>query len=356
MTQKGLKVISCVPIGEGQTYDLEVEHPDHQFYLANGVLTSNSHAVAYAVDSYYCAWLQTKYPDEWCCGYLQSVSNSTDKLERAIADVKSLGYTIKKIDINHSGYDWTIIPGEEKSLARSFKSCKGIGEAAVEEIMLNRPYSSVEDLLWNADGSWKHSKFNKRCFEALVKIGAFDSMNLIGDGRPFSSYAHMHFCMIENLDLLKKSPKRDPDFGKRALQALIEKTRDDIQPWTRSERIMNMSEVLSDVSLIDVIPEETLEYLSKKGVKAIEEFGEAEREICWFVVDSVEVKRTKNGKAYYRMRVFGNSTTRLSMNVWGLPVGKENTVKPYDVCIGELSNSDFGFATTFWKLKVLEIK
>ncbi len=38
--------------GKQQTYDLEVAHHDHQYYLSNGILQSNSHAVAYAIDSY----------------------------------------------------------------------------------------------------------------------------------------------------------------------------------------------------------------------------------------------------------------------------------------------------------------
>ena len=32
-----------------QTFDLEVAHHDHQYYLNNGILQSNSHAIAYAI-------------------------------------------------------------------------------------------------------------------------------------------------------------------------------------------------------------------------------------------------------------------------------------------------------------------
>jgi hypothetical protein len=57
------KIVSCVPAGKHQTYDLEVNHPNHQFYLANGALTSNSHAMAYAITSYQCVHGQTRIFD-----------------------------------------------------------------------------------------------------------------------------------------------------------------------------------------------------------------------------------------------------------------------------------------------------
>ena len=117
---EGVRIASARYVGKQRAYDIEVEHPDHQFYLANGLLTSNSHAVAYAIDSYLCAWLQTYYEPEWCCAYLESVSNNADKLARAIQDVKMLGYSLKKLDVNVASHTWTIVEGE-KAFLRIFR-------------------------------------------------------------------------------------------------------------------------------------------------------------------------------------------------------------------------------------------
>lgn len=70
------KIIAFEEVGECDTYDLEVEHTDHQYYLANGILTSNSHAVSYSLISFQCAWLFNYYPAEWMAAYLQM---ETDK-------------------------------------------------------------------------------------------------------------------------------------------------------------------------------------------------------------------------------------------------------------------------------------
>jgi hypothetical protein len=111
--------------GDHDTYDLEVEHSDHQFYLPNGILTSNSHAVAYAIDSYMCAWLLTHYESEWLCTYLESMSANSEDRSKAFAEAKNLGYTIKSVDINQSGSEWTALPN--KTLVKIFGTIKGVG-------------------------------------------------------------------------------------------------------------------------------------------------------------------------------------------------------------------------------------
>src|SRR5690606_1354494 len=131
-----------------QTYDIEVDHPDHQFYLANGLLTSNSHAVSYALDSYMCAYLLTKYEAEWLCAYAEEYAADSDKKRaRALSEIKALGYELVRVDVNMADRTWTIIPG--KKFMPAFTTIKSIGDAAVDEILRNRPYNTVYDLLWD---------------------------------------------------------------------------------------------------------------------------------------------------------------------------------------------------------------
>src|SRR5690606_34993991 len=42
------KIIRIRPVGKRQMYDLEVSNRTHNFLLKNGLVTSNSHAVAYS--------------------------------------------------------------------------------------------------------------------------------------------------------------------------------------------------------------------------------------------------------------------------------------------------------------------
>src|ERR1700761_2721181 len=80
---------SITPIADGQTYDLEVDHPDHQFYLSNGVLTSNSHAIMYSFISYTTAYLKAHYPLEFLLANLmQELKSNAPSAEGNILRIK----------------------------------------------------------------------------------------------------------------------------------------------------------------------------------------------------------------------------------------------------------------------------
>ena len=118
------------------------------------------------------------------------MSTNDKKRARAFAEVKQMGYKIVPIDINHAEKTWTILPG--KKFMPSFLSCKGIGDAAIDEIIENRPFTNVNSMLWKDDNKWRFSKFNKRALEALISIRAFDSMDLVGNGKQFENYRQAH--------------------------------------------------------------------------------------------------------------------------------------------------------------------
>lgn len=303
-----------------------------------------SHAIAYAIDSYMCAWLLTHYEEEWLCSYVESKSGNPEDKARASSEIRALGYQIVPVDINHAMTTWTILPG--KKFMPSFLSCKGVGGAAFEEIAANRPYRSLEDLLWNEDGTWKHSKFNKRALESLIKIGAFDSMNLVGEGSLFSSYRQMHHVLVENIELIKKSPKRDPGLGRKNLYELISSTRE-MEDWSRSEKVTNMVDTLGTVDVHSIVDPKILERFEEKGVKSIEECDS--KDVYWFLVTAATPKKTKNGKQYLTLETTGTSGKMTRISCWGWDGTRQ--FEPYTLCVAEVEKNDFGQSTAVWKLK-----
>lgn len=337
-------IISVTENPEEDVYDLTVDHPDHTFF-ANGINVSNcSHAVSYAIDSYYCAWLMTYYEPEWLCAYLETMSNDPEDKERAISEIKSLGYKIVPIDINIAVKDWSVLLN--KRLMPSFLTCKGVGEAAIDEIMENRPYKDVYDLLWNSDGSWKHSKFNKRALESLIQLGAFESMDLIGEGKMFSSYKQMHHILIENMDLLKKSTKRDPHVGRKNFEMLLKQT-SGMAEWTKDERITFYKELVGDLNLDIVISEEMQEKLQNMNVKSIQDWDC--KDVYWFILTDVTVKQTKTGKNYLLLNVVGSNGKQQKIFCWG--GGDIDKLKKNQPYVAELDKSDFGYSTSVFKLR-----
>ena len=309
---------------------------------------NRAHAVAYAIDSYMCAWLLTHYEEEWLCAYLESMSNNPDDKAKAFGDIKAMGYQIVPIDINYATKTWTIIPG--KKFMPSLLTCKGVGESAIDEIIENRPYESVEDMLWNKDGSWRHSKFNRKALESLIKIEAFDSLQVVGPGRLFENYNQMHFILVENNDLIKKTTKKEPNAGCKNFRELLDNSRE-LEPWSRSERVENQVEYLGSADMSMIIEPDVLERLTNKGVRTIDDLNMGEKDICWFCAQSTTMKKTKNGKAYLLIDAVGPNGKSHRLSVWGW--NGTRSLSTYALCLGEVERNDFGYSTTSWKLKVI---
>ena len=307
---------------------------------------NKSHAVSYAIDSYYCAWLMTYYKEEWLCAYLEAMSGNPDKRKKAISEIKKLGYKIVPTDINHADKYWTILDG--KRFMPSFLSCKGVGEAAIDEIIENRPYRKIDDLLWDDDRKWKHSKFNKRAMENLIKIRAFDSMELVGEGKTFSSYKQMHEILINNNSAIKKWAKRDPERGKIAFQELLVEN-DGMEEWSPPEMAEFSVELLGALNVGMFVSEEMQNKLTTRGIRPIDETDQ--QDLYWFVVTDIKTKLTKHNKPYLLLTASGVSGGNFRLFCWGY--NGKITIEKYSLCVAEITKNDFGCSTNQSKLKVL---
>ena len=307
-----------------------------------------SHAVAYAIDSYYCAWLLTHFEEEWLCAYLESMSGTDDKRAKAFSEVKSMGYKITNVDINYATKSWTILDG--KRFMPSFLSCKGVGEAAVDEIIENRPYKSVEEMLWYPTGQWRHSKFNKRALEGLIAIKAFDSLDCIGEDRVFKNYKQMHEVLINRNNDIKKWTKKNPSAGKDAFNSIVNET-EDMEEWTRSEVVNNSVKYLGSFNSAMLIPDEILNKLESNNIRSIDDLLDSD--VYWFIISDVKPKKTKTGKPYLLITGAGFGGKNKRIFCWGWDGFTE--FPKYSVCIAEITVDSYGNKTFMNRVKVLDL-
>ena len=305
---------------------------------------NKSHAVSYAINSYYCAWLMTYFEEEWITAYLEAVSSNPNKLSKAMSEVKKMGYSTTKIDINKAGKNWTSTGN--KVLMPSFFSCKGVGEAAIEEILSKRPYTSVENLLWNDDGKWKHSKLNKKTLESLLKIRALDSLDWQGY---FHSYKQFFDCVSENWPALRKSTKKNPFQGRDNLKELVLNYND--EDWNIKQNMEFEESMLGTINVNNVIPDKLLDKFNELTILPMEEWQG--RNLYWLVAIKVMKKKTKNGKPYFLLEAIGSNGEKNRIFCWGTK--EDSVLNPYSLCVAELDKSDFGFSTQFRKIKVFEV-
>ena len=136
---------------------------------------NKSHAAAYSVVAYQTAYLKCHYPAAFMAATLSSEMDNTDKVSFFYQDTAAQGITILPPDINSSLYRFT--PTDEKTMAYGLGAVKGTGEAAVENIVAARkeggPFTDLFDFCRRVD----KRVVNRRAIEALIKAGAFDSIN-----------------------------------------------------------------------------------------------------------------------------------------------------------------------------------
>ena len=309
---------------------------------------NKSHAVCYAIDSYYCAWLLTYFEEEWLCAYLEAMSGNDKKRAKAFAEVKALGYRVVPLDINYATKNWTILEG--KKFMPSLLSCKGIGAAAVDELAANRPYESIDDLLWTDEGKWRHSKFNKRAMEALINIRAFESMDLVGEGKTFESYKHMHEVIINRQNDIKRWTKKDPDRGKRNYREALLETQG-CGDWSRRERVEKSVKHFGSFNAATLISDEVQDRLTEMNIYPIDVING--HDLYWFLVSDVKPKMTKNNRPYLLVTATALSGKTYRMFCWGWD--GETELPLYSLCVAEVKKNDFGYQTSMKKVKLLQI-
>ena len=135
-------------------------------------LFNKSHATSYSLNSMITAWLKHYYPVE----FYASVLSIQDNKERCINYMhvieEQFGITTVHPDINKSGEFFTPNP-ENNTILFGLNSIKGVGDAALKELIAKQPYKDMSDLLERTE----KKVINKKVMEALIKAGCFDCWN-----------------------------------------------------------------------------------------------------------------------------------------------------------------------------------
>jgi DNA polymerase III subunit alpha len=133
---------------------------------------NKSHSVAYAYISYQTAWLKAHFPAPFMAAVLSGVMDDTDRVAFTVGESKKKGVKVISPDINQSEYEFSIT--DNKTIVYGLGAIKGVGEALVNEIVMEREKNS--DYLDIFDFCFRIEKkyLNRRAIEALIYAGAFD--------------------------------------------------------------------------------------------------------------------------------------------------------------------------------------
>ena len=277
------------------------------FEYFSGYGFNKSHAVGYSILSYQCAWLLNYYPAQWLAAFLNKEPEG--RKEKAINIVKNLGFGIKEVDINNSGKDWEV--DSDGDLVQPLTSIKGLGDKAMEQIILHRPFNTVEEFLFKEEVSY--SKLNKKALDVLVRSGA--CKKLIDDR--FKNERHFWLATAND------RPKR-----KNNLQENIDKYIGEFD-FTEEEKIDNIVTLTGLFPFELVLDRKVKERLDALKVPAISEFDRA-LQVCWFIPREVVEKKTRNGKTFWIVNVIDSNCQTTSIKCWNVRnTDKVHLNRPY---------------------------
>ena len=294
-----------------------------KFEFFSGYGFNKSHAVSYSIISFQCAWLLNYYPAEWMAAFLDKEPEV--RKEKAINIAKKYGFGIRPLDINKSGVVWEI-SDDGKTMIQPLTSIKGLGMAAIDQILANRPLNNAEELLFNEGITY--SKLNKKSLDALCRGGALDD---IIDDR-FTGRKHFwSACIVDR----PKNPKRFSE------NLELYRPEGDFS----EEEIIQFKTDLTGVFPINlVIPPATVQRLQEKYVPPISEF-DPDLCVCWFIPRKIVPRKTKNGKNYWIVEVIDSNNELTRIRCWGVRPEKDriHLNRPY---MAKLKyDENWGFST-----------
>ena len=136
---------------------------------------NKSHSAAYALVAYQTAWLKAHYQPEFMAAVLSADMDNTDKVVILIEECKQMKLEVRPPTINVSRYKFTV--NDDGHIVYGLGALKGVGEAAIEEMLIEREEHGVFSGLYDLCKRVDLRKFNRRVLEALIRAGAFDEFD-----------------------------------------------------------------------------------------------------------------------------------------------------------------------------------
>ena len=134
---------------------------------------NKSHSTCYAYVSYQTAYLKAHHPAEFMSAVLSRNLNDIKKITFFMEECKRMGLHVLVPDVNESHARFMV--NKDGNIRFGLAAIKGLGESAVQHIVEERkqngPFKDVFDFVERVN----MSIVNKRCMEALVMGGGFDS-------------------------------------------------------------------------------------------------------------------------------------------------------------------------------------
>ncbi len=157
---------------------------------------NKSHSAAYAVITFETAYLRANYPAYFQAALLTNeIGGSTDNIAKYVTNAREIGIDVLPADVNRS---LSYFNPDGNRIWYAMGAVKTVGEKLVETIIAERekngPFRSFQDFIFRIP----HNAINSRMVEALIKVGAFDSL-----------HTNRHALLVALPELLEMARQRE---------------------------------------------------------------------------------------------------------------------------------------------------
>ncbi len=193
---------------------------------------NKSHTAAYAVVTYHTAWLKAHHCAAFMAATMSSDMDNTDSVKIFYEDTIANKVMVLGPDVNASNYRFE--PVDRNTIRYGLGAVKGTGEQAVNVILKARevggPYKDLFDFCQRCD----KRMVNRRTTEALIKAGAFDSIDSnrykllasVGVAMDFAEQAERNAMQTSLFDMGASAEEHAPQYIT-------------VKPWDEKELLMN---------------------------------------------------------------------------------------------------------------------
>jgi len=193
---------------------------------------NKSHAAAYSLVAYQTAYLKCHFPAAFMAATMTSEMVNTDKISFFYQDAMQQCLSILLPDVNSSTFRFR--PVDAKTIAYGLGAVKGVGENAVENMVLARtkggPFKDIFDFCRRVD----KRIVNRRTIEALIRAGAFDTIN----EHRAQQFATLD-AALSSADQQARSANQNSLFGDDDADAVLIEQTQDVPRWSLREQLAN---------------------------------------------------------------------------------------------------------------------
>jgi len=280
-----------------KVFDLIEKFADYGF--------NKSHAAAYALLSYQTAYLKAHYPLYFLASILTYEVGKSEEVSKYLSVAERMGIKVLPPDVNKSGAGFIV---EGQALRLGLQAIKNVGEEAVKEIISKRPYRSFIEFCQKVDSQ----KVNQRVISALIKAGAFDSLE--------PNRAKL-LANLPKILSFSQQMKMSTLFGQASLLSVSSNlVLEDVPPWTEDELLQFEKEALGFYLTSHPLKKwrPFVELFSKTNLSQQDTFEDGESLILACLISDIAYRRTRAGEQMAILRLedeFSNAKALLFPDV-----------------------------------------